>query len=143
MPGQELPERLDLVLGVVCVLVAGEKFHADGGNLSRFPSEAAALAGMRRVRTGCELPDIEMPFVAAGTVEKHGDRFGFAHADFLHRKVHLTGPTVVTPTMKTMLESTNPSIDLADLYDLYRPVLPYAFLGLVTAFFTFVAVFGG
>ena len=35
---------------------------------------------------------------------------------------------------------TNPSIDLAEVYDRFRPVLPYAFFGSVVAFFSFVAL---
>lgn len=143
VPGQELPECFDLVFGVVSVLVAGEKFHAYGGNLSRLPGQAAVLAGMRRVRFGRERPNVEVTLVAAGTVEKHGNRLGLGHGDFLHREVHFIGPRVVTPPMKTTPESTNPSIDLVDLYELYRPVMPYVFFTLTTVFFCFVGIFAG
>lgn len=41
------------------------------------------------------------------------------------------------------MDTKNPVIDLADVYDYAAPVLPHVAMSLVIAFFTFVAVFGG
>ncbi len=39
-------------------------------------------------------------------------------------------------------DTSNPSIDLAEIYDLWRPVVPYiAFVGTL-GFFSLVAIFG-
>lgn len=41
------------------------------------------------------------------------------------------------------MNEQTPSIDLAEVFDRWSPVVPYALMGAVITFFSFVAVFGG